>query len=192
MKNEETKLSQVRAFDSSFFILPSSFPVKLAPPEALLLNEFVLHADANESGRRNSWFWIPSLYLAEGLPNAIVTTVSIVFYKALGVSNTWVGIYTGLFYLPWVIKPLWSPVVDVLRTRRWWIWRTQLLLAVVFGVLALTLSAHWFIPGSIVCFFLIAFNSATHDIAADGFYIVALAEAQQSFFSGIRNTAFRA
>lgn len=163
----------------------------LAAGETLLLNEFVPEAAPKTRATRNAWLWIPTLYFAEGLPNAIVTTVSIVLYKALGVSNERIGIYTGLFYLPWVIKPLWSPVVDILKTRRVWIWRMQCVLGLAFAAIALALPGAHFIPLSLVLFWLTAFSSATHDIAADGFYILALSEEQQSFFVGVRNTLYR-
>ncbi len=140
---------------------------------------------------RNPWAWVPTLYLAEGLPNAIVTTIAVVLYKALGVSNARIAFFTGLFYLPWVLKPLWSPVVDILKTRRLWIWQTQLLLGVALAGLALILPSKYFVPCSLVCFWLLAFSSATHDIAADGFYMLALSEGEQSFFVGVRNTAYR-
>src|SRR6476661_6763479 len=106
-----------------------SLAFALAPPETLLLNDFVAQSDNVKSSAPTPWAWIPSLYLAEGLPNAIVVSVAVVLYKALGISNTRIALYTGLFYLPWVIKPLWSPVVDLLKTRRLWIWRMQLILA---------------------------------------------------------------
>jgi MFS transporter, PAT family, beta-lactamase induction signal transducer AmpG len=151
----------------------------------------VPEASSSPATPRNPWAWIPTLYFAEGLPNAIVTTISIVIYKSLGVSNTRIGVYTGLFYLPWVVKPLWSPVVDILKTRRLWIWRTQCLLGLAFAGIALSLPSAHFLPLSIVLFWIIAFSSATHDIAADGFYILALSEGQQSFFVGVRNTIYR-
>jgi PAT family beta-lactamase induction signal transducer AmpG len=157
----------------------------------LLLNELVPEVAARPSATRNQWAWIPTLYLAEGLPNAIVTTISIVLYKALGVSNTRIGVYTGLFYLPWVLKPLWSPVVDILKTRRLWIWRMQCVLGLAFAGIAFALPSVHFVPLSIVLFWFVAFSSATHDIAADGFYILALSEGQQSFFVGVRNTVYR-
>jgi PAT family beta-lactamase induction signal transducer AmpG len=145
----------------------------------------------SNSNSRNPWTWIPTLYLAEGLPNALVTTVAIVLYKAFDVSNTRVALYVGLFYWPWVLKPLWSPVVDLVGTRRRWIWQMQLLLAAALGGLALVLPTTCFVPCSLAAFFLVAFSSATHDIAADGFYILALTEAEQSFFTGVRNTVYR-
>src|SRR5262249_41426622 len=102
--------------------------VKLAPVESLLLNGLVPEANVTPSTTRNPWAWIPTLYLAEGFPNAIATTVALILYQELGISNGEITFYTGLFYLPWVIKPLWSPVVDILRTRRLWAWQMQLLL----------------------------------------------------------------
>src|ERR1700759_5532725 len=94
---------------------------------------------------RNPWCWVPTLYLAEGFPNALATTVALILYQELGVSNGRITFYTGLFYLPWVIKPLWSPVVDILRTRRLWIWQMQLLLCLALAGIAFSLSgAHFF------------------------------------------------
>ena len=156
-----------------------------------MLNSFVPEASARPSLARNPWSWIPTLYFAEGLPNAIVTTISIVLYKALGVSNSRISLYTSLFYLPWVLKPLWSPVVDILKTRRLWIWRMQCILGLAFAGIAVALPSANFIALSIPLFWIIAFSSATHDIAADGFYILALREEQQSFFVGVRSTIYR-
>jgi MFS transporter, PAT family, beta-lactamase induction signal transducer AmpG len=165
--------------------------VKLAPGETLLLNEFVPEANTIPSTTRNPWMWVPTLYLAEGFPNAIATTVALILYQELGVSNGEITFYTGLFYLPWVIKPLWSPVVDILRTRRLWIWQTQLLLGLALAGIAMSLSAAHFFAISLAFFWLLTFCSATHDIAADGFYMLGLVENEQSFFVGVRSTFFR-
>jgi PAT family beta-lactamase induction signal transducer AmpG len=137
------------------------------------------------------WAWIPTLYFAEGLPYALVMTVSVVLYKNLGVSNTDIAFYTSWLYLPWIIKPLWSPMVDLLRTRRWWIWVMQLLLGAGLAGVALTIPAPHFFQLTLAFFWLLAFSSATHDIAADGFYMLALREHEQAFFSGIRSTFYR-
>lgn len=140
---------------------------------------------------RNPWAWIPTLYLAQGLPFAVVNFVSVILYKGLGVSNTDIAFYTAWLYLPWVIKPLWSPVVDILRTRRWWIWVTQLLMGAAFAGVAVTLPLPVFFQASLAVFYLVAFSSATHDIAADGYYMLALSEKKQAFFVGVRSTFFR-
>jgi PAT family beta-lactamase induction signal transducer AmpG len=140
---------------------------------------------------RNPWAWIPTLYVAEGLPNVLVASVSVVLYKNLGVSNAAIAFYTGWLYLPWVIKPLWSPVVDILKTRRQWIWATQLLLGAGLAGVALTIPAPHFFQLTLAFFWLLSFSSATHDIAADGFYMLATTEREQSFFSGIRSTFYR-
>ena len=140
---------------------------------------------------RRAWRWIPSLYFAEGLPYALVMTVSVVMYKRLGLSNTDVALYTSWLNLPWVIKPLWSPLVDLLRTRRGWIWPMQLLVGAGLAGVALTLPTTAFVQWTMVCLFLVAFSSATHDIAADGFYMLALPEREQAWFSGLRNTFYR-
>lgn len=138
-----------------------------------------------------AWSWVPSLYFAQGLPYIVVIIVSTVIYKNLGLSNSQIAFYTGWFYLPWVIKPLWSPFIDHLRTKRWWVITTQMLMGVLLATIGLTLPLENYLKWSIIFFWLIAFSSATHDIAADGFYMLGLSERQQSFFVGIRNTFWR-
>jgi len=140
---------------------------------------------------RNPWFWIPSLYLAEGLPNALAATVALILFQELGVPNKANTFWVGLLYLPWVLKPLWSPAVDILRTRRVWIWQMQLFLAVAMACLARSVNAVNFFPLSLAFFGFVTLSSATHDIAADGFYILATSEREQSFFVGVRNTFYR-
>jgi MFS transporter, PAT family, beta-lactamase induction signal transducer AmpG len=145
-----------------------------------------------KSFSRNPWLWIPTLYMAEGLPNVIVASVSVVLYKNLGVSNAAIAFYTGWLYLPWVIKPLWSPAVDLLKTRRQWIWAMQLLLGAGLAGVALTIPAPHFFQLTLAFFWLLALSSATHDIAADGFYMLATTEREQAFFVGIRSLFYRA
>ena len=145
---------------------------------------------AGATAARSPWFWIPTVYFAEGMPNALVATVSVLLYSDLGVSNAATAFFTSLLYLPWVIKPLWSPAVDILKTRRQWIWATQLLLGAMLAGVATMIPSPHFIQWTIVFFGLLAFCSATHDIAADGFYILATTEYQQSFFIGWRSIFF--
>ena len=140
---------------------------------------------------RNPWAWVPSLYFAEGLPYVIVITLSVVMYKQLGLGNAEVAYYTGWFYLPWLIKPLWSPFVDLLRTKRWWIVTMQLLMGAGMAGIAFTLPMAGYLQWTLAIFWLMAFSSSTHDIAADGFYMMALDEGQQSLFVGIRSTFYR-
>ncbi len=141
--------------------------------------------------KRSPWAWVPTLYLIQGLPFAVVNSVSVIVYKSLGVSNADIAFYTAWLYLPWVIKPLWSPVVDILRTRRWWIWTMQLLMGAGFAGVGLTLPLPMFFQASLTIFYLVAFASATHDIAADGYYLLATTEKEQAFYVGIRSTFFR-
>lgn len=143
------------------------------------------------SQKRYPWSWVPSLYFAQGLPYVIVILVSTVIYKNLGLSNSQITFYTGWFYLPWVIKPFWSPFIDHLKTKRYWVVITQILMGALIAMVGLTLPTNDYIKWSIIFFWLIAFSSATHDIAADGYYMLALKDHQQSFFVGIRNTAWR-
>ena len=140
---------------------------------------------------RNPWAWVPSLYFAEGLPYVIVITLSVVMYKQLGLGNAEVAYYTGWFYLPWLIKPLWSPFVDLLRTKRWWIVTMQLLMGAGMAGIAFTLPMAGYLQWTLAIFWLMAFSSSTHDIAADGFYMMALDDGQQSLFVGIRSTFYR-
>lgn len=141
--------------------------------------------------KRTPWLWVPSLYFAEGIPYVVVMTVSVIMYKRLGLSNTDIALYTSWLYLPWVIKPLWSPLVDILKTKRFWIVIMQLLIGAGLGGVALTLPLPNFFQYSLAFLWLLAFSSATHDIAADGFYMLALPQHEQAFFVGIRSTFYR-
>ena len=141
--------------------------------------------------RRNPWAWVPTLYFAEGVPYVAVMTISLIMYKRLGLSNTDITLYTSWLYLPWVIKPLWSPFVDMLRTKRWWIIAMQLLIGAALGGVAFTIPGPWWLQGSLCFFWLMAFSSATHDIAADGFYMLGLDQHEQAYFVGIRSTFYR-
>lgn len=140
---------------------------------------------------RNGWSWIPTLYFAEGLPYFAVTVISVILYKRMGINNTDIALYTSWLYLPWVIKPFWSPIVEMLSTRRQWIYAAQLFIGAMFAAIAFSIPASGFFQWSLAIFWLVAFSSATHDIAADGFYMLGLSEEQQSFFSGIRSIFYR-
>ena len=140
---------------------------------------------------RAPWQWIPSLYFAEGLPNIIVTYIALVMYKRLGLSNAEAALYTSWLYLPWVIKPFWSPVVDILRTKRWWILLMQLFIGTSLAGVAFTLHCSPMVQWTLAFFWLMAFSSATHDIAADGFYMLELPTKEQALYVGIRSTFYR-
>ena len=141
--------------------------------------------------QRNPWAWVPTLYFAEGLPYVAVMTVAVVMYKKLGLTNTQIALYTSWLYLPWVIKPLWSPFIDLIKTKRWWINAMQTLIAAAFASVAFFIPTTHFVQITLAFFWLLAFASATHDIAADGFYMHGLDEQHQSLFVGIRNTFYR-
>jgi PAT family beta-lactamase induction signal transducer AmpG len=145
----------------------------------------------NTSDRRNPWMWIPSLYFAEGIPYVVVMTVAVIMFKRLGISNADITFYTSWLYLPWVIKPLWSPMVDLLKTKRWWIVTMQLFIGAGLGGVALAIPLPVFFKFTLIFMWLLAFSSATHDIAADGFYMLGLNENQQAYFVGIRSTFYR-
>lgn len=141
--------------------------------------------------KRNPWAWIPTLYMAEALPYVAVMTISTIMYKRLGISNMDIALYTGWLYLPWVIKPFWSPFVDLMKTKRWWTVAMQFIIAIGFACIAFSLPTSFFFQLSLAAFWLVAFTSATHDIAADGFYMHALDDHEQSLYVGIRSTFYR-
>lgn len=146
--------------------------------------------------KNSPWAWIPTLYFAEGIPYFVVNVISVTMFKRLGMSNGDLALYTSMLYLPWVIKPLWSPVVDVIRTKRWWILATQAALCILFAFLALSLpnktgSGVSAFALTLILFYICAVVSATHDIAADGYYMEALDSHGQSLFVGIRSTFYR-
>jgi len=149
--------------------------------------------DENKSipRQRNPWAWIPTLYFAEGIPYVVAMTVAVIMFKRFGISNTDIALYTSWLYLPWVIKPLWSPIVDLLKTKRWWIIFMQLVIGASLGAVALSIPLPGFFKISLIFLWLLAFSSATHDIAADGFYMLGLEEHQQAYFVGIRSTFYR-
>ena len=152
---------------------------------------------------KSPWWWVPSLYFAEGIPYFLVNNISVMMFTKMGVPNGQMAFFTTLLYFPWFLKGLWSPVVDVVKTKRWWIIGMQVLMTAMMLLLTLTLpkpsaelmasgqtpaSVFWF---TLVLFIITAFASATHDIAADGFYMIAHNPSSQAAFIGIRSTFYR-
>jgi MFS family permease len=144
-----------------------------------------------DKAARGVWWWVPSLYFAQGLPYVAVMTMSVVFYKNMGISNTDIALYTSWLYLPFVIKPLWSPFVDMFRTKRWWIITMQLLVGSIFALVALVIPMASYFQLTLAFFWLLAFSAATHDIASDGFYMLSLKQHQQAAYVGARSMFFR-
>lgn len=140
---------------------------------------------------RSPWAWVPTLYFAEGLPNVLVTVVSVTMYMQMGMSDTDIALYTGWLQLPWILKWIWSPFVDLIKTKRWWVLLMQVLIGASLAGVAFTLETPLWFQGTMACFFLMALMSATHDVAADGYYMLALDSHGQSLFVGIRNTFYR-
>lgn len=152
---------------------------------------------------KSPWWWIPTLYFAEGIPYFLVNNISVMMFTKMGVPNGEMALFTSLLYLPWTIKPFWSPFVDIFKTKRWWILSMQMLMTAAFVLLTLTIphpsmemiasgetpiSMFWLM---LILFVIVAFASATHDIAADGFYMLALTNHEQAAFVGIRSTFYR-
>lgn len=140
---------------------------------------------------RNPFLWVPTLYLVEGLPYFIVNTISIIVLKDLGMENGPLALLTSLISLPWMIKPLWSPFVDIFRSKRWWVLTTQFLMVLSVALLAITLPKSSPFTLTLILFVITGFASATHDISADGFYMIAMNEKWQSGMIGVRNTFYR-
>lgn len=147
--------------------------------------------DGPTANSSSPWRWVPTLYFSQGLPYVAVMTLSVVMYKNLGLSNTDIALYTSWLYLPWVIKPLWSPLVDLFHTKRGWIVSLQFAVGAALAAVALTLPGPAFFQATLAMFWLMAFSSATHDIAADGFYLLALPSHRQAAFVGVRSTFYR-
>ncbi len=143
------------------------------------------------TGKTSPWTWVPTLYFAEGLPNVLVTVVSVTMYMQMGMSDTDIALYTSWLQLPWILKWIWSPFVDLIKTKRWWVLLMQVLIGASLAGVAFTLRTPFWFQGTMACFFLMAFMSATHDIAADGYYMLELDSHGQSLFVGIRNTFYR-
>jgi MFS transporter, PAT family, beta-lactamase induction signal transducer AmpG len=140
---------------------------------------------------RSPWAWVPTLYFAQGIPYVVAMTVSVIMYKRFGISNTDIALYTSWLYLPWVLKPLWSPFVDMFRTKRFWIVVLQFVMGAALASVAVTIPLPSFFQMTLAIFWLMAFASSTHDIAADGFYMLSLPEHQQAAFVGVRSTFYR-
>lgn len=137
------------------------------------------------------WFWIPLLNFASGFPYIVIISVSVLMYKNLGITNEDIGLYTSLLYLPWVIKPLWSPFIDLHGTKRKWFLAMQFVISIAFLIVGLTIPLNNFFILTLAIFWVAAFASASNDIASDGFYLLVLPKEQQSFFLGIRSTFYR-
>ncbi len=140
---------------------------------------------------RRPWAWIPTLYFGQGLPYVVVMTLSVIMYKNLGLSNTEIALYTSWLYLPWVIKPLWSPLIELLGVKRGWIVALQFVIGAALALVALSIPSSRGVQMTLAVFWLMAFASASHDIAADGFYMLALNQRSQSAFVGVRSTFYR-
>lgn len=144
-----------------------------------------------EVKKHSPWSWIPSLYLGEALPFSAVMLISVIMFKEMGLTDGQITVYTGWLGLPWVIKPIWSPIIDNMKTKRWWIVSMQFLMGLALGLVALTIPTSYWLQGTLAIFMVIAFASATHDISADGFYIIGLEDREQELYVGIRNTFYR-
>ena len=137
-----------------------------------------------EPTRKHAAFWVPTLYTAEGLPFVVVNVVSVLMYKSLGLTDTEIAFFTSLVAIPWALKPIWGPLMEMFKTKKYFVLATQFAGGISFGLLALSLHLPSYFAWSIVFFGLIAINSAVHDTAADGIYISVLSDSEQSKYVG--------
>ena len=137
--------------------------------------------------KRSPWLWVPTLAFSDGFPLVAVMTLSVILYKQLGLSNAAITFYTSWLYLPWVLKPVWSPFVDLIKTKRWWVLTMEVLVGAALGGIAFTIPTAFWLQGTLFFFWLLAFAGACHCIAADGFYMLGLDGHQQAWFMGIRS-----
>lgn len=147
--------------------------------------------ETNHTKKASPWSWIPTLYFAEGLPYVAVMVMASIMYKLMGFGNDEITLYVAWLGIPWIIKPLWSPFVDIIKTKRWWILSMQIIIGSCFAGIAFSIHTTFYLQSSLALLFLLAFSSATHDISCDGFYMLGLPTDKQAFFVGIRNTAYR-
>lgn len=145
----------------------------------------------NKPTSLSPWIYIPTLYFAEGIPYMIINSVSVIFYKKLGVDNTQIAFWTSLISFPWILKMFWSPFVDIYSTKRKWLLTMQIIMFFCLSFLALSFHLPNFFLISLVILTIAAFVSATYDIATDGFYMLALHPEQQAVFVGIRSLFYR-
>ena len=143
------------------------------------------------SPSRHPFTWVPSLYLAESLPFSAVMLISVIMFKETGLTDSQITLYTGWLGLPWVVKPIWSPIIDNFKTKRWWIVNMQFVMGIALALVAFTMPTQFWLKGCLAIFMVIAFASATHDISADGFYIIGLSGKEQELYVGVRNTFYR-
>lgn len=150
-----------------------------------------LKGQSSKVKEQNPWYWVPSLAFSDGLPLVAVMAISVILYKQLGLSNTAITFYTSWMYLPWILKPIWSPFIDLVKTKRWWVLAMEILLGAAFGGVAFTIPTSFWLQGTLFFFWVVAFTGASHCVAADGFYLLGLNERQQAWFMGIRSMADR-
>ena len=142
----------------------------------------------NSTKRISPWAWVPTLYFAQGIPYFIVNNISVLMFAKMGVPNGEMALFTSLLYLPWTIKPFWSPFIDIIKTKRWWIVSMQILMSIAFILLTLSIPKP---DEAMIAAGTTPISMFTHDIAADGFYMLALKQSDQAAFVGIRSTFYR-
>ena len=150
-----------------------------------------LKAQSSRLKAKSPWYWVPSLAFSDGLPTVVIMAIAIILYKQMGLSNSAITFYTSWMYLPWILKPIWSPLIDLVKTKRWWILLTEILLGAAFGGVAFTIPTSFWLQGTLFFFWVAAFTGASHCVAADGFYLLALNTHQQAWYMGIRSMAER-
>ncbi|HSK12168.1 MAG TPA: hypothetical protein VK907_03080, partial [Phnomibacter sp.] len=135
--------------------------------------------------------WIPSTWFAMGLPNLVLGgSLVALLYKSMGFSDAQIAFWTGIIILPWSFKPLWGPFMELYKTKRFYIYTSQMVCGLLFALSVLSLYAPSFFYLSVVLFLLTAFFGATQDIAADGLYLRELDTTQQAKYVGWQGTFY--
>lgn len=161
----------------------------LVVPSSPAAEEFALPLPGR---RRHPLAWVPSLYFAMGTPMITVSVVAAIMYKNMGVSNSAIAFHTGLMSLPWTLKPLWSPLLEMFRTKKFFVIATEITMMVTLGCVALALPLPSFMPLTLAAFWITGFASATQDIAADGVYITSTTPKEQAAYVGVQGIFWNA
>ncbi len=128
--------------------------------------------------------WVPSAYFAMGLPFVVLNMVSVLMFKGLGIEDSKIALWTSVIMFPWTIKFLWSPFLEMFRTKKFFVVTTQLISGIGFGLVALALHLPSFFAVSIALLAVVAMSGATHDIALDGLYMAELSQTDQAKYIG--------
>ena len=140
--------------------------------------------EISKVSQRSPISWVPTLYFAMGMPFVVLNMVCTLMFKGLDVSDAQIAFWTSIIMFPWTLKPLWSPLLEIYKTKKFFVIFTQIATGCIFGLVALALHLSNFFAVSIALLAIIAFSGATHDVAADGVYMASLSKDDQARYIG--------